>query len=170
MSRGHPPRSTVPPEAASDGVLPGPLRPCRSPSTTPTSAGSPVKAEAGSLRGRGARLPPRASCLPPATAFPRGTRRVGLPSLQAITYVGRTYGDACVCRDCKPCRKPGVFVKDGGHNAAPSTAKLHGTGLPHTQLSPRPLGNGHGTVKNTVAEAVVENGTAYSQARHSCAY
>lgn len=63
-----------------------------------------------------------------------------------------------------------MFVKDGGCNAAPSTAKLHGAGLPHAQPSPRPLGNGHRTAQNTVAEAVVENGIAYSQARHSRAY
>lgn len=73
------------------------------------SAGSPVKAEARGLRGRGARLPPRASCLPPVTAFPRGTRRVGPPSLQAVTCVGRTYGDACVRRDCSPAGNPGCL-------------------------------------------------------------
>lgn len=79
--------------------------------------------------------------------------------------------ETCVRSDWKSCWqwKLWVFVKDRGHNATLNTGKLHGTRLLSTQLSPRPLGNGHETVKNTVAEAVLENRIAYSQARHSCA-
>lgn len=82
---------------------------------------------------------------------------------------GRT--DTCVCGDWKSCRqrKLWVFIKDRGHNTTLTTAKLHGAKLVSAQLSLRSLGNGHETVKNTVAEAVLENGIAYSQARHSCA-
>lgn len=75
------------------------------------------------------------------------------------------------CSDWKSCRqqKLWLFVKDRGHNTTLNAAKLHGTGPLSTRLSPRSLGNGHGTAKNTVAEAVLENRITYSQARRSCA-
>lgn len=168
ISRVHPLRSAVHPKAASDGALPDAVLAMQKPKHSICFCWAASQNRGREPEGIGS-LPPTA-CLTLVTrdCLPSGTK----PAFPAmLSFIRGGLMEMCVCSDWKSCwqRKLRVFVRDRGHNATLNTAKLHGARLLSTRLSLGSLGNGQETVKNTVAEAVLENGIAYRQARHSCA-